>query len=89
MRPPPTWGARAATLLGFALLALVGFVYLVSGLVVPAPWLLVVWAVWVASAAFAVHNRHRPGIVLAVPVVAMVLWVAILSAGGAFLDWSA
>lgn len=68
---------------------MVGFVYLVSGLVVPVQWLAGVWAVWIALAAFAVRNRHRPGIVLAIPVVAMVLWVAILSAGGAFLDWSA
>lgn len=80
---------RAATVVGFVLLAPVGLLYLGSGLVVPAPWVLAVWAVWVALVAGAVAFRRRPGVVLALPVAAVVLWLAIVSAGSALFGWTA
>lgn len=85
----PPWARRAATVAGFVLLAPVGLLYLGSGLVVPAPWVPAVWAVWVALAAGAVAFRRRPAVVLALPVVAVALWLAILSAGSALFGWTA
>lgn len=85
----PTWAPRAVTVLGFALFAPVGFLYLVSGLVVPQPWLALLWAIWVALLAYAVAHRHRPGVVLATPLAAALLWVAVVRFGGAVLNWTA
>lgn len=85
----PPWVGRAATVVGFVLLVPVGLLYLGSVLIVPAPWVLAVWALWVVLVAGAVAFRRRPGIVLAVPVVAVVLWLAILSAGSALFGWTA
>jgi hypothetical protein len=66
------------------------FLYGASGLV--APWwavvlLLVVWLVLfaVACAWWNPHPRWVPG----VAVVAVVLWFAAITAGGAFLGWTA
>lgn len=45
--PSPT--ATISGVVGIVMYAATGFVYLTSGLVVPAPWLLPLWAVWVAG----------------------------------------
>ncbi len=74
---------------GFVLLVPVGFLYLVSGLVVPLPWTAVLWALWLGAAAFAVASRRRPGVVLAVPLVAVGAWAAFVGAGSALFDWTA
>ena len=78
-----------ARVAGFVLLVPVGILYLVSGLVVPLPWLVGLWALGVGLVVYAVVNRRRPWHVLAVPFVAVALWVAIVSLGDAFLDWTA
>jgi len=75
--------------LGFVLHAPVGILYLGSGLIVPLPWTLLLWALWVALAAYAVASRRRPGVVLAVPVVAFALWAGIVTAGSALFGWTA
>ena len=77
------------TVAGFALLVPVGLLYVASGLVVPLPWLVGVWALGAAVVAFAVWSRRRPWVVLATPVVAVVLWVVIVTVGEALLDWTA
>ena len=75
--------------LGFVLLVPVGLLYLASGLVVPQPWLTALWAVGAGVVAYAVRNRRRPGLVLAAPVVAVLVWVGAVSLGEALLDWTA
>lgn len=89
MRSGPSWVATVVTVVGFALLAAAGLLYLASGLVVPLPWTPFLWAVWLALAAWAVVSRRRPGVVLAAPVIAVVAWIAIVSAGSVLFDWSA
>ena len=82
------WPGVAA---GVALLAMapVGFFYAVSGLVVPGPWLFLLWLLYGVLLAAAVWlTRRRSYAVLAVPVVAGVAWFAIISAGEAWWGWT-
>ena len=75
---------------GMAGMACAFFLYAASGLL--APWwavagLLVVWVLLlvVALAWWSLHPRWVPGLA----VVAVVFWFAVVTAGGAFLDWNA
>ena len=83
------WLPQAAIVLGFVLLAPVGYLYLVSGLVVPQPWLAGLWVAWVALTVDAVRHRKQAWRVLATPVVAIVIWVGVVMLGGALLRWTA
>jgi hypothetical protein len=69
---------------------IVGFWYAVSGLVVPA-WaygaLLLVWAALLVLAIRLL--RRRPVLVPLVPVSAALIWLAVVSAGDAWLGWTA
>ena len=70
--------------------SLVGGLYLVSGLVVPpyALLLLLVW--WVLLARFLWHLvRNRSWWTPVVPLAAAATWLAVLTAGGHFLYWTA
>lgn len=78
-----------AKVLGFVLLLGTGFFYLVSGLVVPAPYLFFMWALWLALMGIAIATRHDWRIVLTLPFVSIALWFGILYAGGEFLGWTA
>jgi len=76
--------------IGVAGLVVVLWFYLASGLV--APW----WAVGVLLAAWVVMlglsiawARRRPFVVLVMPLIALALWVGVLSAGAALLGWTA
>lgn len=89
MSPLPAWVTRGATILGFALLLLVGFLYVVSGLVVPQPWLTGLWVFWVVLALYAVRHRTTPWRVLVAPVVGILVWLVFITVGGALLDWTA
>ncbi|MEV0720987.1 hypothetical protein [Asanoa sp. NPDC050611] len=66
------------------------FLYVISGLVVPA-WaagvLLVIWAALLAIAIALL--RTRPPWTLVIPVGAAAIWLAIVSAGDAWLGWTA
>lgn len=65
-------------------------VFLVAGLVVPPLAVAGLLAVWVALLVVAVKWRNRrPGFVLATPLIALVVLVAVVSLGEALLDWSA
>ena len=81
--------ATVITVLGFLLLLVAGFFYLVSGLVVPAPWLIILWAMWVALAVYAIRNRHHPWRVLAIPFVAGGLWFIFVEGGSRLFGWTA
>jgi len=76
--------------IGVAGLVVVLWFYLASRLV--APW----WAVGVLLAAWVVMlglsiawARRRPFVVLVMPLIALALWVGVLSAGAALLGWTA
>lgn len=74
---------------GYLLLLPVGFFYLASGLVVPTLMIPVMWIIWLAFVGVAIWQRSRPWVVLATPFAAALAWAAIVSAGDAFLGWTA
>lgn len=64
--------------------------FLVAGLVAPPLAVAGLVGAWVALLVLAVKWRdERPGFVLATPLIALVLLVAVVSLGEALLDWSA
>ena len=75
---------------GMAGMASVLFLVLASGLVSPAWAVVAMTVVWLVL--FVLGTRwfmHHPWRVAALPLVVVVVWVATISAGAAFLDWSA
>ncbi|MGH8945101.1 MAG: hypothetical protein ACRDVL_03015 [Acidimicrobiia bacterium] len=76
--------------LGIGLYLAVGFVYLVSGLVVPPPWLVVLWMIWLVGLypLVMVFRRRRVWTPL-VPVAAAVFWALYLTIGEMLLGWTA
>ena len=82
--------ARTALgLVGIILQLLVGFPYLVSGLIVPGPYLFGLWLLWFAFMGVAVWLlRHRPPLVPLVAVAALATWFGLLALGTRFLHWT-
>jgi hypothetical protein len=90
--PPPQergrWPAVAAVV-AFVALVPVAFFYAASGLLVPGPWLYLMWLLLLVLLVVAVLlARRRSYWVLAVPVVGGLAWWAIVSAGEKWLDWT-
>ncbi|HEX5540580.1 MAG TPA: hypothetical protein VFX60_03300 [Micromonospora sp.] len=89
MTEKPLW-ARVVGWLGLAGHAFLFFWYVASGLLAPM-WavigLLVVWMALLAAASRLL--RTRPALVPLVPAAAFLLWVAVISAGEAWLGWTA
>jgi len=82
-------GAVAAAVVGWLAMVPVGFFYAASGLVVPGPYLFLMWAAYVVLLVVAaVLTRWRSYWVLAVPVAGGVLWWGVISLGERYLDWS-
>ncbi|SDZ42592.1 hypothetical protein SAMN05421684_4890 [Asanoa ishikariensis] len=66
------------------------FLYMISGLAVPAWAVGVLLVIWAALLAVAIALfRTRPPWTLAVPVAAVAIWIAVVSAGDAWLGWTA
>ncbi|MGD2061170.1 MAG: hypothetical protein PVF87_09915 [Acidimicrobiia bacterium] len=84
-------GATALGVIGIVLYALVGVFYLFSGLMVPViPWLILLWAVWVAGIyplVFVLRNRRIWTPLVAV--CAMAFWWLYLTLGDAIGGWTA
>lgn len=74
---------------GMALHLAVGTFYAAAGLVAPGWAVAVLWAVWLALAAVLWRHRRRPVVALSVPFVAAAVWWAVVTAGDAFLGWTA
>jgi hypothetical protein len=77
-------------IIGIALYALVGVLYLASGLVMPYPWVFGMWALWiggfvVVARVFSQSRVWTP----AVAVVAVGLWVIIVQLGSWLFGWTA
>lgn len=78
-----------ATVLAFLGLVPAGFFYAASGLVVPGPWLYLMWLMFIGLVVIAVVlARRRSSWVLAVPVCAGAAWWAIVAAGEEWLGWT-
>ncbi|MFE9690339.1 hypothetical protein [Micromonospora sp. NPDC005806] len=68
----------------------VGFWYAASGLVAPADAVVGLLPVWLGLLAVAVRLMHRrPALVSLVPLSAALIWLAVVSAGGRWLGWTA
>lgn len=81
---------RALGVLGIVMYLAAGFLYLAAGLVVPGPWYVVMWAVWITGWVMVarVYKTRRPW-TPAVAVVAVGVWVLIVGLGGLLLGWTA
>jgi hypothetical protein len=75
---------------GILLYAMVGWLYLGSGLVMPYPWVFGMWAIWVGGlfALVKVVKRY-PAWTPLVPVAAFAAWVAIIQLGSLLFGWTA
>jgi hypothetical protein len=90
MRQTTSPGARIAGWLGLVAHLVFFFWYAASGLVAPAWAVVVLLAVWVALLGVAVWLlRTRPVLVPLVPLAAALIWFGAVSAGDAFLGWTA
>ena len=88
-RRAPEAGPTVAAVVALLAMAPVGFFYAASGLLVPGPWLFLLWLVFLVLVSVGVRLfRRRSYRVLAVPVVAAVVWCGTLSAGEAWLGWT-
>ena len=77
-------------ILGIVLYLATGFLYLAGGLVVPAPWLLLLWAIWVAGLyLLVIVFRSRRVWTPLVAVGAAVFWWLFLTIGENVFDWTA
>src|SRR5688572_28026338 len=66
------------------------FLYLPSGLMVPGPWLYLLWAIWVAGAFLAWRTfQWCPLIVLLFAPAALVFWFLFVAAVEQLLGWTA
>ena len=80
---------RSSRLLAFVALVPVGFFYAASGLLVPGPWLFLMWLLFAVLVVIAVVlARRRTSWVLVVPVVGAGAWWAIVAAGEEWLGWT-
>ena len=82
--------ARIAWFFGLAGHLAVLIWYLASGLVAPLWAVIGLLVIWVALLVVGLRLwRSRPAWMLAVPVVAVAIWFAVISAGEKFLNWTA
>jgi hypothetical protein len=79
----------ALAFLAFLAMVPVGFFYAASGLVVPGPWLYLLWLLFAVLLGVGVWlARRRSWWLLLVPVGGAVAWWAVVSAGEAWLGWT-
>jgi hypothetical protein len=76
--------------LAMAALAVIGFFYLSSGLIAPLWAVIVLLVIWVGLVVLGVvWFRTHPWRVLALPVVAVAIWYAVITLGERLLGWTA
>ena len=80
---------RIIVILGFVAHLGVGFVVMVSGLIMPLWAVLALGAVWAVGLVVMWRRRSSPLAVWAVPVLVLGLWALVGWAGERYLDWTA
>ncbi len=86
----PSGGAVVLGVVGIALYLVVGWVYLASGLVVPFPWVVGLWVLWLAGLPLLWRAfKTQPVWAWTVAAGAAVVWVGLVLAGGALFGWTA
>ena len=74
---------------GYLLLLPLAYLYLVSGLVVPAPWLVPLWIAMLLLIVLAVRWWRRPLLVVLLPFGGLAFWFVYVQGLGSMLDWTA
>ena len=75
---------------GIALYLAVGFLYLGSGLVMPYPWVFLMWAGWLTGLLVLVRVfQESPLWTPAVAVGALLIWVVVVQTGSWLFGWTA
>ena len=87
-------GEKVAAVVGVVLHLAIGvFPYAASGLLVPIWGIVVLYALWLALAVVLVRllrgEQRRPMLAPLVPVAALTVWFAVVTAGEALFDWTA
>jgi hypothetical protein len=73
-----------------AYLVVGAFPYLTSGLMVPGPWLYILWGIWLVGAGLAWRTfQRRPAMVLVFAPVAVAVWFVFVTAGEQLFGWTA
>lgn len=84
------WPRVVAAVALAALVAVFGLLYLPAGLVAPLWAVAGLWVAWVVMAGLGLWwFRRRPWWVPGLPVLAVLVWAAVVSAGEALLGWTA
>jgi len=83
--------AKVLGIVGLLAYLVVGvFPYLASGLMVPGPWLYILWATWVMGLILAWRVfRVRPAMTLAFAPAAVAFWFLYVNLGEQLLGWTA
>ncbi len=85
-QPPPAWSGWPARILYLP----VGFLYLVSGLAVPGPAVIVLLICWMAGLVFTFRlAARRPLLALVMTPAALGFWFLYLTAGERLFGWTA
>lgn len=86
----PTLGRRALVVVGLLAYLAAGFIYLTSGLVVPAPWIFILWGLWLVGMWVVARLVARwSWWTLAAGPLAFGFWWAYLAVGESLLGWTA
>ena len=85
VNPKKAWG-----IVGLVAYLVVGAVpYLTSGLVVPGPWVFILWGVWIVGLVLAWRTfQRRPAMVLLFAPAAVAFWFLYVTAGEQLLGWT-
>lgn len=82
--------ATISGIVGIVLYVAIGFVYLASGLVVPAPWLFPLWGIWLVGLYLLIRVfRIRRAWTPLIAVGAAAFWWLYVTLGGLYLGWTA
>ncbi len=80
----------AAGWVGLVLMLVPLYWFIASGLLAPLWAIVALLALWTGALLWAIRSRRRrPWMVLALPFALMVFWIAFISAGEAWLGWTA
>lgn len=75
---------------GLVLMLVPLYWFIASGLMAPLWAILVLLALWAVGLIWGLRQRRRyPWAVLALPFALMIFWIGFISAGGAWLGWTA
>jgi hypothetical protein len=84
-----TLAGKLMVVLGFVLHLVVGFFYLVSGLLVPGPGVALLLLLWIGMLAVQIVRRRQPKVVLGIPFIAAAVWFVVVEGGSRLFGWTA